>query len=155
MVKTAQLEGVRGGNMFINTSVNTTRSSPISVRRVTRRKCGSPANNVVGAQAAFLKDLQKRADDYTRNTPTTDDFAGGFFVSFVKVNHKKRERSALRSPFADSEYQDGYVIDVELKFAELETYSEKDPQTKEGHLKVRKRAQPSYEDAGHGRPALP
>ena len=70
---------------------------------------------VVGAQADFLKGLNASAHDYTANVPTTQDFMGQFLVEFVNVNHKERNRSYWRSPFADPTRMDGYIeLDVTL-----------------------------------------
>lgn len=68
---------------------------------------------VVGAQAAFLKDLERRSRDYAASVPTEDDFQREFLATWVNVNHVERGRSALRSPFTSSSYQDGYIA-IEL-----------------------------------------
>lgn len=120
--KSAQLDGVReGGNMHIHKIVDKLDGDFLAAGTKAEKgdawKRGDRA--VIGAQADFLQDLQHKADDYTNNVPTTADFAGDFFVSYVQTNHKKRKRSAWRSPFADPEYQDGYVgLDLELMYDE-------------------------------------
>jgi hypothetical protein len=68
---------------------------------------------VVGAQAAFLKQLEQRSRDYAANVPTEDDFQREFLVTWVNVNHTERGRSALRSPLQAASYEDGYIA-VEL-----------------------------------------
>jgi hypothetical protein len=66
-------------------------------------------NGVVGAQAAFLKNLEARADEYRHSVPSINDFTASLNTSWVNANHQVRDRSALRSPLADSHYQDGYI----------------------------------------------
>jgi len=64
---------------------------------------------VVGAQAAFLKDLERRKDEYKTHVPTQNEFVARFLQEWVTFHHKARKRSALRSPFEGSTYQDGYI----------------------------------------------
>lgn len=64
---------------------------------------------VVGAQAAFLKDLQQNADNYSTNVPTQESFVASFLQEWIVHHHKKRNRSAMRSPFEGATYQDGYI----------------------------------------------
>jgi hypothetical protein len=66
-------------------------------------------HNVVGAQAAFLKDLKHRADDYKKHIPTKAELVATFLQEWVTFHHKKRKRSPMRSPFESSTYLDGYI----------------------------------------------
>jgi len=119
IVQAAQLEGVaEGGNQFVHKAVTKLDSEFVKLGKHAPQDAYKQGDHgVVGAQAAFLKDLLKRADDYTKSVPTQADFAGKFFIEYVKANHKKRKRSAWRSPFAESEYDDGYVeVDMELDY---------------------------------------
>jgi hypothetical protein len=72
---------------------------------------------VVGAQAAFLKQLEQRSRDYAANVPAADDFVREFLAAWVNANHGERNRSALRSPLAPASYADGFVaVDLVLDF---------------------------------------
>jgi hypothetical protein len=74
-------------------------------------------HGVVGAQAAFLKNLQESAENYSANVPTQDSLVATFLQEWIVTHHKKRNRSALRSPFEDSTVQDGYVeLTTELDY---------------------------------------
>jgi hypothetical protein len=64
---------------------------------------------VVGAQAAFLKDLEHRKNEYKSHIPSQNEFTAKFLQEWVTFHHKTRKRSAMRSPFEDSTYQDGYI----------------------------------------------
>src|SRR5690606_23435553 len=41
--------------------------------------------------------------------PTAETFVSGFLQEWVSFHHRKRKRSALRSPFEGPTYQDGYI----------------------------------------------
>lgn len=66
-------------------------------------------HGVVGAQASFLKDIQKNAENYASNVPTQESFVANFLQEWIVTHHKKRNRSAARSPFESATYQDGYI----------------------------------------------
>lgn len=66
-------------------------------------------HGVVGAQASFLKELERSASAYIGHVPSKPDFVAQFLQEWISFNHKKRKRSAMRSPFEDSTYQDGYI----------------------------------------------
>lgn len=64
---------------------------------------------VFGPQADFLKNLTNTASNYVASVPTQADFLSRFLEQYVNASNKMRNRDALRSPFARSKYQDGYV----------------------------------------------
>ena len=116
-VHALQLQGVAdGGNLQVHQLVSELDAEFIALGKEHPEDAWKKSDNaVVGAQAAFLKDLAKRSHDYVASVPTERDFEAQFFMEFVNANQKERNRSAWRSPVAGSTYMDGYIeLDLTL-----------------------------------------
>jgi len=109
-----QAANVEGGNTDIETLVDDL-DEQFSQLGQDNPDAWKPGDKVVvGKQAEFLKSLHRDSQHVRSLVPTTSDFVFQFLTGFVNANSKERRNSALRSPFAGSTYQDGYVH-VELK----------------------------------------
>jgi hypothetical protein len=105
-----QRSPLEGGTVSVNRAVSELDSNFIAVGKNSAEDAYKRGDSgVVGPQATFLKDLQKRAENYASSVPAQESFVTQFLQQWIVAHHQKRRRSALRSPFEDSSYQDGYI----------------------------------------------
>jgi hypothetical protein len=70
---------------------------------------------VYGPQAAMLRDLTTRAEEYAMVVPTTEQYTAAFLTEWVIANHKEKSNSGWRMPTTPSKEMDGYAaIKVKL-----------------------------------------